>query len=300
MARFFVEPESLKSDIIILTGENAQHAKVLRLKAGEQVLVCDGEGSECVCTVDNYSGNEVTLAVLERRNSSSEAGVHVSIYMGFPKSDKLEHVIQKATELGADEIIAFPAARSVSRPDEKSVKKKLERWQKIAASAAEQSGRGRIPQVLVLDSYAAALERAASADKALMFYENEDIGICLGKAFSEALGDKRGIVRYGSMTLPMDEALILSAVDISGRSYLAYDLDIPSQKVGTFDTELTEEFWLAFTRCANLTLHIRQLAGKNSHHIIEGTFKSVARSLRQAVSIDPVFADEIPSTKGVL
>lgn len=128
----------------------------------------------------------------------------------------------------------------------------------------------------------------------------EDIGICLGKAFSEALGDKRGIVRYGSMTLPMDEALILSAVDISGRSYLAYDLDIPSQKVGTFDTELTEEFWLAFTRCANLTLHIRQLAGKNSHHIIEGTFKSVARSLRQAVSIDPVFADEIPSTKGVL
>lgn len=173
MARFFVEAESLKSDIIILTGENAQHAKVLRLKAGEQVLVCDGEGSECVCTVDNYSGNEVTLAVLERRNSSSEAGVHVSIYMGFPKSDKLEHVIQKATELGADEIIAFPAARSVSRPDEKSVKKKLERWQKIAASAAEQSGRGRIPQVLVLDSYAAALERAASADKALMFYENE-------------------------------------------------------------------------------------------------------------------------------
>ena len=128
----------------------------------------------------------------------------------------------------------------------------------------------------------------------------EDIGICLGKAFSEALGDKRGIVRYGSMTLPMDEALILSAVDISGRSYLAYDLDIPSQKVGTFDTELTEEFWLAFTRCANLTLHIRQLAGKNSHHIIEGTFKSVARSLRQAVAIDPVFADEIPSTKGVL
>jgi len=128
----------------------------------------------------------------------------------------------------------------------------------------------------------------------------EDIGICLGQAFAQALGDKRGIIRYGSMTLPMDEALILTAVDLSGRSFLAYDLDIPTQKVGTFDTELTEEFWLAFTRCAGLTLHIRQLAGKNSHHIIEGTFKSVARSLRQAVSIDPAFADEIPSTKGVL
>jgi len=128
----------------------------------------------------------------------------------------------------------------------------------------------------------------------------EDIGICLGQAFAEALGDKRGIVRYGSMTLPMDEALILSAVDLSGRSYLAYGLEISTQKVGTFDTELTEEFWLAFTRCAALTLHIQQLAGKNGHHIIEGTFKSVARSLRQAVSIDPAFADEIPSTKGVL
>lgn len=128
----------------------------------------------------------------------------------------------------------------------------------------------------------------------------EDVGICLGKAFLEAMGDKRGIIRYGSTTLPMDEALILSAVDISGRSFLAYGLEIPSQKVGTFDTELTEEFWQAFTRCAELTLHIRQLDGKNSHHIIEGTFKSVARSLRQAVSIDPAFADEIPSTKGVL
>ena len=128
----------------------------------------------------------------------------------------------------------------------------------------------------------------------------EDIGICLGQAFARALDDKRGIVRYGSTTLPMDEALILSAVDISGRSFLAYDLDIPTQKVGTFDTELTEEFWQAFIRTAALTLHIRQLAGKNSHHIIEGTFKSVARSLRQAVSIDAAFADDIPSTKGVL
>ena len=128
----------------------------------------------------------------------------------------------------------------------------------------------------------------------------EDIGIALGKAFDQALGEKRGIIRYGSQILPMDESLILSAVDISGRSYLGFELSIPTQKVGTFDTELVEEFWLAFVRNANLTLHIRQLSGTNSHHIIEGAFKSVARSLRQAVAIDPAFADEIPSTKGVL
>ena len=128
----------------------------------------------------------------------------------------------------------------------------------------------------------------------------EDIGICLGEAFSNANADKRGIVRYGSMMLPMDEALILSAVDISGRGMLVYGLEIPTEKVGSFDTELTEEFWMAFARCAGCTLHIRQMAGKNSHHIIEGTFKSVARSLRQAVAIDPSCADEIPSTKGVL
>lgn len=128
----------------------------------------------------------------------------------------------------------------------------------------------------------------------------EDISICLGRAFAEALGEKRGITRYGSMILPMDEALILTAVDFSGRGFLAYELDIPAQKVGTFDTELIEEFWLAFVREAGCTLHIRQLAGKNSHHIIEGTFKSAARSLRKAVSIDLDFPDEIPSTKGVL
>lgn len=128
----------------------------------------------------------------------------------------------------------------------------------------------------------------------------EDIGIALGKAFDEALGDKRGIVRYGSMILPMDEALILSAIDLSGRSMLCYEAAIPTEKVGTFDCELTKEFWLGFVRNANCTLHIRQLAGSNSHHIIEGMFKSVGRSLRQAVAIDAAFADEIPSTKGVL
>lgn len=128
----------------------------------------------------------------------------------------------------------------------------------------------------------------------------EDIGIALGTAFAQALGEKRGITRYGNTVLPMDEALILTAVDLSGRAYLGYCMDIPTQKVGTFDTELVEEFFLAFVRNAACTLHIRQLAGSNAHHIIEGAFKSAARSLRQAVSIDPAFPQEIPSTKGVL
>ena len=128
----------------------------------------------------------------------------------------------------------------------------------------------------------------------------EDIGICLGMALSEALGDKKGICRYGSMMLPMDEALITAALDISGRSYLAYGLEIPAEKVGDFDTELCEEFWQAFVRTSSITLHIVQNAGRNSHHIIEGAFKAVARALRAAVKIDPDFAGEIPSTKGVL
>lgn len=128
----------------------------------------------------------------------------------------------------------------------------------------------------------------------------EDIGICLGAAFKEALGDKKGIVRYGNMILPMDESLILTAVDLSGRSHLTCELQIPTEKVGDFDTELVEEFWTAFVRSAEATLHIRQLSGSNSHHIIEGTFKSAARSLRQAVSCDARFADALPSTKGVL
>ena len=128
----------------------------------------------------------------------------------------------------------------------------------------------------------------------------EDVGIALGEAFAEAIGDKRGIRRYGDCTLPMDEALILSALDISGRSYLGYSLDIPAEKVGTFDTELVEEFWLGFVRKAGVTLHIRQLDGKNSHHIIEGAFKSVARSFREAVSIEREYKGEVPSTKGLL
>ena len=128
----------------------------------------------------------------------------------------------------------------------------------------------------------------------------EDIGIVLGQAFQEALGDKRGIERYGSMTLPMDESLILAAVDLSGRSYLGCALDIPTARVGSFDTELVEEFWLAFTRNALCTLHLRKIAGSNSHHIIEGAFKAAARALRAAVAIDPARAGDLPSTKGVL
>ena len=128
----------------------------------------------------------------------------------------------------------------------------------------------------------------------------EDIGICLGKAFKEALGDMRGICRYGDIILPMDEALILCAADFSGRAYLAYTADIPSAKVGEFDTELVEEFLLAFVRNADMTLHVKQLDGRNTHHIIEGMFKALGRTLRKCVKVDPDLAGEIPSTKGVL
>lgn len=128
----------------------------------------------------------------------------------------------------------------------------------------------------------------------------EDIAICLGEAFKEALGDKAGITRYGDITLPMDEALILAAVDISGRSLLAYNCDIPAEKIGTFDTELAEEFFTAFVRTSGMTLHIVQITGKNSHHIIEGSFKAVARALKKAVAIDESLNGAIPSTKGKL
>lgn len=145
------------------------------------------------------------------------------------------------------------------------------------------------------------LEVKCAGDTQVDFHHTvEDIGIALGQAFAKALGDKRGIKRYADTVLPMDEAMILTAVDVSGRGLCCYDAATPSQKVGDFDTELSSEFWFAFAREAGVTLHIRKLAGANSHHIIEGVFKSAARSLRAAVTIDKEFADEIPSTKGLL
>ena len=145
------------------------------------------------------------------------------------------------------------------------------------------------------------LEVKCAGDTQVDFHHTvEDIGIALGQAFAKALGDKRGIKRYADTVLPMDGALILTAVDVSGRGLCCYDAATPSQKVGDFDTELSSEFWFAFAREAGVTLHIRKLAGANSHHIIEGVFKSAARSLRAAVTIDKEFADEIPSTKGLL
>lgn len=174
MPRFFVDREELGGNFLVLTGENAAHAKVLRLKNGDSVTLCDGEGTDYHCTVSDVSNGQISLVVQKAQPAESEAEVSCSIYMAFPKADKFEHVVQKATELGAAEIVIFPSARCISRPDAKQLSKKLERWQKIAASAAEQSGRGRIPQVLALPSYAAALERAAQADLAVCFYENEN------------------------------------------------------------------------------------------------------------------------------
>ena len=174
MTRFFVSTEEMQPDFMVLTGENAAHAKVLRLHNGEEVMVCDGNGKEAVCVISDVSPDRISLVVKHIQSCASEAAVRASIYLSFPKADKLEHVIQKSTELGAFEIVVFPTARCVSRPDEKSLRKKLERWQKIAVSAAEQSGRGYIPEVIALPSYNDALKRAALAEKKILFYENEE------------------------------------------------------------------------------------------------------------------------------
>ncbi len=172
MTRFFVDKDTLMQERIVLSSENAAHARVLRLKEGEQILLCDGQGFEALCQVENAQG-EYVLRTLSLQASQSEAKVKVTVFMALPKAEKLEHVIQKATELGAVRIVTFPTSRCVSRPDEKSLKKKLERWQKIAASAAEQSGRGWIPEVVVLPSFTKALEAAAKADLPILLYENE-------------------------------------------------------------------------------------------------------------------------------
>ena len=173
MTRFFAEDIRPQDRFYVLTGENAAHARVLRLKAGESVTVCDGRGTDYACTVSDVADGQISLVVHGADAAASEARIGVTVYMGFAKSDKFEHVIQKATELGAVRIVAFPCTRCVSRPDEKSLSKKLERWQKIAASAAEQSGRGRIPQVDALCSYAEMLKDASLSELPILFYENE-------------------------------------------------------------------------------------------------------------------------------
>ena len=173
MPRFFVTADTLNSTTAVLDGEQAAHIKVLRLTCGETITLCDGQGREAVCTIEHICPGEVQVTVGSVENSSSEPNLRCSVYMGFPKADKFEHVVQKATELGAHEIIVFPCARSISKPDAKSLAKKLERWQKIAVSAAEQSGRGYIPQVLALSSFDEAVKRASQAEFSALFYENE-------------------------------------------------------------------------------------------------------------------------------
>ncbi len=174
MPRFFLPGQLTGERFFTLSGQIAQHAKVLRLRQGEAVTVCDDEGTEFQCTVSDVSDGQYCLVVHSEQASQAEPSIFASVYMAFAKSDKLEHVIQKATELGAAEIVAFPSERCVSRPDEKSMGKKLERWRRIAESAAGQSGRGAIPEVLVLGSYQEAVRRAAQSDLPVFFYENED------------------------------------------------------------------------------------------------------------------------------
>lgn len=174
MPKFFLPPEEIQESFLTLTGDNAAHAKVLRLKNGDRVTVCDGNGTDYECTISDISNGQVCLVVNSKDASQAEPRCEVTVYMAFAKSDKLEHVIQKATELGVARVVAFPSKRCVSTPDAKSIAKKLDRWNKIAASAAEQSGRGRIPQVTAAGSYAEALSMAAQADLAICFYENED------------------------------------------------------------------------------------------------------------------------------
>ncbi len=169
--------------------------------------------------------------------------------------------------------------------------------------ASISSGCGFLDHMLTLFAKHGRLDLTVDCQGDIMVDDHhtvEDIGICLGTAFAKAVGDCRGIKRYGSMLLPMDEALILCALDVSGRDYLSFDCVFPTEKVGTFDTELVKEFWLAFTRTAGVTLHLRRMAGENSHHIAEACFKAVGRALRDAVSIESAYADEIPSTKGML
>ena len=185
MPKFFVSPDAVRGRFLTLDGENAAHAKVLRLRRGDSVLVCDGCGTDYRCTVSDCSPQQVCLVINSTEESGAEPPVACSVYMAYAKADKLEHVIQKATELGAYEIAAFPSSRCVLKLDAASAEKKRERWQKIAASAAAQSGRGRIPQVLVMPSFEDAVRRAAGCELALLPYENEH-ALSLRRAISSA------------------------------------------------------------------------------------------------------------------
>ena len=171
--RFFVDPDQVRGGSVLLTGQTAQHIAVLRLRPGDPVTLCTGDGFDHACTLDSVGGGQAVLTVNQTMPNATEPRVQVTIFMAYAKADKLEHVIQKATELGAAAIVAFPSARCVSRPDGKALPKKLERWQAIARSAAEQSGRGVIPPVTTAPSCQSALEQAAAKDLALFFYENE-------------------------------------------------------------------------------------------------------------------------------
>lgn len=184
MPRFFVDPDVLGDKFITLTGANAEHARVLRLSVGEKVTLCDGNGTDYLCTVSDLSRDRCCLVLQDSSPSASEATLRVTLYVALPKSDKMEHIVQKATELGAAEIVAFASSRCVSRPDEAALKKKCDRWQKIAAAAAEQSGRGKVPPIRISD-YADVLKEAGSADLGILFYENER-----GYSLREAMNDQ--------------------------------------------------------------------------------------------------------------
>ena len=170
MARFFVDALPREGELYTLTGENAEHAKVLRLRPGEEVTLCDGGGTDCLCTVEEG----LRLKAGAWQPCPAEAGARVSVWIAFPKGDKAEHVIQKAVELGAAEILLFPSRYCVSRPEGKALDKKLERWQKISRSAAEQSRRGVIPPVRAVNSFGEAVTQAARAELPILFYENEE------------------------------------------------------------------------------------------------------------------------------
>ena len=208
MPKFFVPEAAPGARFLVLTGENAAHAKVLRLKAGECVTVCDAKGTDFQCTVSDVAPGQISLVVQCEEPSRAEPGFFCSVYMAFAKSEKLEHVVQKATELGAAEIVAFPSARCVSRPDAKALKSKLERWQKIAVSAAEQCGRGCIPRVTALYSFREALAHASHAELRLLPYENEQ-SLSLRAALEGSplrtvaiMTGPEGAVSYTHLTLP--------------------------------------------------------------------------------------------------